>query len=138
MIMKHISTWIKGIAIGIVAGLIVYGITRYNKYIITYPADGAIVNMHEKVQGKTPYIELNHYIVVTPIANGTDYIQDGPANVTSNGRFVGTAAFGTMGVQGPQQFIVRVIATKATLLSPSDKIPQDSKISSSITVNRIR
>src|SRR5437660_7094343 len=49
---------------------------------ITVPAHGGEVSFDDKVEGKTPFTNLTHYIVITPLRVGTPYIQDRPASVT--------------------------------------------------------
>ncbi len=103
---------------------------------IIVPASGAEVSFDDKVSGTTPFTNLNHYIVVTPLRVGTPYVQDQPASVT-NGTFSGRARFGGAAVGVGEKFSVQVLATKTTLAAgPLTKQPADAMVSNSITVTR--
>lgn len=103
---------------------------------ITVPASGAEVGFDDKVSGTTPFTDVNHYIVVTPLRVGTPYVQDQPASV-SNGTFSGRARFGGVNVGVGEQFTVQVVATRSTLAAgPLAKQPADAVVSNSITVTR--
>lgn len=113
---------------------------RFNllaKFKITNPSYGDSVDLFDLIQGKTPFMGMNHYIVVTPLKTGGDFIQDVPAKVSSDGSWIGRAKLGTAEVGVGEKFAVRVIATKSTL-SPGQLIPvpEDAFSSDSITVTR--
>lgn len=110
------------------------------KIVITSPTAGADVDFDDRILGKTPFPELNHYIVVTPVRVGTAFVQDQPASVNrADGTFSGTARFGGVEVGVGEQFIVRVLATKSTLpaspLTPAN-VPGDAVYSNSVSVRR--
>src|SRR4030042_5711977 len=56
-------------------------LTVMNQFLITNPKNGADVELTDIIQGRTPYLNKNHYIVVTPIKTGDDFVQDGPVKV---------------------------------------------------------
>jgi hypothetical protein len=103
---------------------------------ITVPANGAEVSLDDRVEGKTPFTDLTHYVVITPLRVGTQYVQDQPASVT-NGSFSGRAKFGGASVGVGEKFTVQIVATKSTLpAGPLAKQPADAIVSNSITVTR--
>jgi hypothetical protein len=109
-----------------------------NKFTITYPTNGADVTFDDKVLGNTPFPNMNHYIVVTPVKTGTPYVQDRPALVNSGeGTFSGQARFGGAEVGVGEQFIVRILATKSPLEpGPLNSVPADVVFSESVAVRR--
>lgn len=107
------------------------------KFTITTPLDGAIVNRIDLVRGTTPFAQMNHYIVVTPLKTGDDWIQDGPITVYTGGLWTGRAVFGEAAVGAGEEFIVRSLATKLILSpGPLTEVPEDAIFSESITVTR--
>src|SRR4029077_820659 len=47
------------------------------QFNITDPAVGTKVNLTDIVRGKTPFADENTYLIITPLATGDDYVQDG-------------------------------------------------------------
>ncbi len=109
-----------------------------NQIVITSPTDGAEVAFDDKILGTTPFPEMNHYIVVTPVKIGTAFVQDNPASANRvRGTFSGTARFGGAEVGVGEQFIVRVVATRSKLpAGPLTHEPDDAVPSNSVTVRR--
>ena len=70
---------------------------KRDQLAVTYPTNNAVVEIIDLVQGITPYEDMNHYIVITPVDSGVDFIQEGPVNVIEGGSWHGIARFGTAG-----------------------------------------
>lgn len=108
-----------------------------NQFTITDPDDNATVDLTDLVRGKTPFSKMNHYIVITPLKTGDDWVEDGPVKVYTGGLWTGRAQFGTAAATAGEQFIVRALATKSTLSpGPLTEVPEDAIFSESITVTR--
>jgi hypothetical protein len=104
---------------------------------ITYPQDGATVDATGIVKGHTPYGDMKHYLVVTPLKVGDDWVEDGPLKVVSGGAFTGRAKFGEAEAGAGEQFAVRLLATQATLTpGPLLEVPKDAVFSESVVVTR--
>jgi hypothetical protein len=104
---------------------------------VTSPADGANVSISEPVSGTTPYSD-NHYIVVTPESAPAMWVQDRPANATSE-VWSGMARFGEGETGLNEYFTIRCLVTAATL--PAGKletIPSDAHWSETVRVRRTR
>ena len=107
------------------------------EFKITSPADGAIVDRIALIRGKTPFPEMNHYVVVTPVKTKEDWVEDGPVRVSASGLWDTQATFGSAAVGAGEQFIVRALATKSILSpGPLTEVPKDAIFSESITVTR--
>lgn len=108
------------------------------QFTVTTPVNGATVEMIDFIRGNTPLSGMNHYIVVTPLKTGDDWVQEKRATV-SGGIWSGRAKFGTAAVGAGEQFVVRALATKSTL-SPGPltevEVPEDAIFSEPITVTR--
>ena len=108
------------------------------RFRIISPADKSEVSLSVKIEGETPYPDFNHYIIISPVNSGDDFVQS-KAVVVSQGLWVGMARFG----DGPngigQEFIVRCAATKSTIREGSNPVfPQDVKFTPAITVTRTK
>lgn len=111
--------------------------TMRSQFKISYPLNGNIVDLTDLVRGNTPYFDRNHYIVVTPLETGDDWIQEGIIKVYTGGIWIGRARFGTATAGPGKKFIVRAIATKSKL--PAGiliEMPEDAIFSDSIEVIR--
>jgi len=109
------------------------------QFSITRPADGDSVSLIDVVRGTTPFGEKNHYIVVTPIVAGTDFVQPGPLDIHVGGSWVGRATFGAAGLGVGEEFLVRCIGTESSLQEgPLLEVPADAVFSEVITVIRKR
>lgn len=107
------------------------------QFRITKPADGDSVNLVDVVRGETPFAGLNHYIVVTPIKAGVDFVQSGPVPVHAGGFWSGQAAFGSAAIGIGEDFLVRCLATNSALNEgPLVDVPEDAAFSDIITVIR--
>lgn len=104
---------------------------------ITYPQDGATVDATDIVKGHTPYGDMNHYVVITPLQTGDDWVQDSPVKVFSGGTWTVRARFGTAGALPGEQFVARLLATQATLApGPLLEVPKDAVFTESVIVTR--
>jgi hypothetical protein len=108
-----------------------------NQLIVISPSEGERVDATAIVRGKTPYLERNHYIVVTPIKTNEDWVQQNVIKPDPTGAWVGRAEFGTGDVGIGEKFLVRVLATASTM-PPGQlrNVPADAIPSESITVIR--
>lgn len=107
------------------------------RFVIISPSDGASVQLTDMVRVKTPFAQMNHYLVITPLKTGDDWVQDNPTKADSAGTWVGSAKFGTGDAGADERFLVRVLATKSTIPPGQLKaLPPDGVYSESITVTR--
>jgi len=107
------------------------------RFVITTPVEGVTVDFTDIVSGVTPFPNKNNYIVVTPLKTGDDWVQDGPVKISGDGLWTGRAQFGTGEAGVGEKFLVRAIATQATLSpGPLTQVPEDAVFSGSITVTR--
>ena len=112
---------------------------KARQFTIKVPSDGGTVGLIESARGETPFPNMNHYIVVTPLKIGVDFIEDGPASVSASGVWSGSARFGAAAVGAGEQFMVRALATKSMLSpGPLAEVPDDAMFSESITVTRTK
>lgn len=104
---------------------------------VTYPLNGGTVAFTDAVVGFSPYQDMNHYLIVTPIMNGEDFVQSKKISVASDGTWSANAEFGQGAVGDGQKFAIRVIGTRSTL-SPGrlESIPVDAKVTGTIVVTR--
>jgi hypothetical protein len=109
-----------------------------SQFLVTHPSDDSVVSLTEIARGVTPYAGLHHYVVVTPLNDGGDWIQSGPVTVV-NGIWVSRATFGSTNAGIGEQFLIRGLASRATL--PPGRmgaVPTDAVLSNPITVTRTR
>ena len=107
------------------------------RFMIISPSDGAGVELTDIVRVKTPFPQLNHYLVITPLKTGDDWVQDNPTKPDLAGSWVGTARFGTGDAGAGEKFLVRALATSSTIPpGPLKYVPPDAVYSESITVTR--
>jgi hypothetical protein len=110
---------------------------KESRFVLTSPSEGADVGLGQRVVGKTPYAELNHYVAVRIVRTGSTYIR--PAFVSSEGDFSGEARFGDVAVGDDDEFTIRVLATRATLVTGIlTEVPDDAVWSDSVTVRRVQ
>ena len=103
---------------------------------ITSPSNGDSVDIAELIQGETPFRGMHHYVIVTPVKIGTDFVEE-EAKVSPGGLWSGNAVFGTAAVGAGEKFVVRALVTNSTLSpGPLSGMPKDAIFSESITVTR--
>lgn len=106
------------------------------RFVITAPTDDSNVGLHDVVRGQTPFADMNHYIVVTPLKVGGDWVQEGPVKVYG-GLWSGRAKFGSAAVGEGEKFVIRALATKSKLSSGTlSEVPDDAIFSEPVTVTR--
>ncbi len=106
---------------------------------LVYPINGSTVELTDWVRGSTPYSERNHYIVVTPVETGDDWVQDIPVKVSTGGVLTGRASFGTAAAGPEKRFLVRAMASRSALSAgPLIQVPEDAIFSEAIIVTRRR
>jgi hypothetical protein len=106
------------------------------RLIIVSPQEGDTVESPVIVRGKTPYLNRNHYIVVTSIKTNDDYVQN-LIRPDPSGGWTGNAELGTGNEGAGEKFLVRVLATTAVLhAGPMKDWPPDAIPSEAITVTR--
>ncbi|HHT9139348.1 MAG TPA: hypothetical protein ACFYEA_02300 [Candidatus Tripitaka californicus] len=102
-------------------------------FTIIYPVNNTIVESSQVINGRTPFLKLNHYILSAPMETNDVYVQDGPLKVSAGGNWGGVARFDDAGVS--KKFLVQVVATKAALpLGLLTKLPGDALYSEAITL----
>lgn len=107
-----------------------------NRFSIFDPVDGATVPLERVIRGKTPFTDLNYFILVTPLKTRDDFVQD-RVSVSSSGLWTGTAKFGSAGVGSGEEFMIRALGTKRTLAPGKlPAVPEDAMFSESIIVKR--
>jgi len=105
--------------------------------VITSPGDGGSVGLTEVIQGTTPYPNMRHYIIVTPLEVGGDWVQDGIVTISGAGTWTARAQFGTGDVGVGKRFMIRVMATNSIVDRPKLRgQPPDAVFSQPITVVR--
>lgn len=102
------------------------------KLIIVSPKDGEAVGLGQRVNGHSPFLKLNHYILVTCVRTGDVEIQ--PAFVRPDGTFTGQARFGDQGCGRDDEFNIQVFATKSAALP--DAVPNGAPRSNVVKVRR--
>lgn len=110
-----------------------------SRFRVTYPLEGGSVGSTAPVRGTTPYRDRNHYVVVTPMETGDNWVEEERAAVSSDGVWTGRARFGTAAVGVGQDFVVRALATRASVLSgqlAAPAIPPDAVFSEPTVVTR--
>ncbi|HEY0406676.1 MAG TPA: hypothetical protein VGC89_13175 [Pyrinomonadaceae bacterium] len=108
---------------------------KQNRFEITFPHDGADAGLGLKVSGQTPYLDRNHYILVTTVSNKNRLIQEKRVEVNPDGSFSGEAKFGDLSVGEDDEYKIQVFATKATDF-PKD-VPADAIFTpEAVTVRR--
>jgi hypothetical protein len=105
---------------------------------VAQPEEDALVGPYELAAGKTPYGDRSHYLLVTPIETGKQYLQ-GPMLVAQDGTWSGVAVFGDGKAGCGQTFGLLAIATKESL-TPGEarEWPADAPASSQVAVTRIK
>ncbi len=107
------------------------------RLVITSPSDGSQVQVSEVIKGRTPFLDKNTYLVVTPLETGDDLTQDGPIKIDKAGHWTAHARFGTGEVGKGQKFMVRALSTSSILpAGPLTDVPADAVLSDAITVVR--
>jgi len=106
------------------------------QFKITSPSYGDSVGMNESIQGETRYVGMHHYVMVTPVKIGKDWIQE-DAKVSPGGLWSGSAVFGTVAVGVGEKYVVCALATNSALSpGPLTEVPKDAIFSEPITVIR--
>src|SRR6185436_7857565 len=105
-----------------------------NEFVILSPVNGDAVSEIDTVAGKTPYLNLNNYIVITALAVGQEninYVQEGPLQIfheNGTGTWIAKAHFGASEKGIGEKFMVRCMATKEIIDVDSHNtvIPKDA------------
>jgi len=88
------------------------------------------------IKGTTPYLDRNHYIVVTAPTRDK-FVEDGPLMVSGWGAWGGHARFGNASAGRGQFYVVQVMATRASLSTgPMTGTPSDAVYSNPVMVER--
>jgi hypothetical protein len=109
------------------------------KFVITFPAEGSTVRVNDLVRGKTPFLDKNTYVVITPVETGDNFVQEGPVRVGVAGTWTSQARFGSGEVGVGQKFVIRALSTQSVLHAgelTAAQVPQDAVFSESVTVVR--
>ncbi len=106
---------------------------------ITFPLEGSSVRLSQKIRDATPYLNRNHYLLITAVGTGSVRVE--PISVTSDGSFRAEVKFGDsppdLAPGNEEEFAIRVLAT-SDRLEPGDfsKAPDDAILSEPITITR--
>jgi hypothetical protein len=106
------------------------------KTVIASPLEDEAVDPSFDVVGRTFFVDLKNYLVITDVPTGTNYLQGGRLELGPDGTWRQRAVFGEAGNCGVR-FLVRSFATKETLQKNAiNVIPEDAKFSRTVTVRR--
>lgn len=109
------------------------------RLMITSRQNGDTVLLTETVRGITPFRDLYHYVVVTPVKTGTGVIQPGPVAVGAGGSWTGIAKFGDANLGVGELYMVRCLATRSKLQAGAFTVePRDAVFSDPVFVVRGR
>jgi hypothetical protein len=108
-------------------------------FAIIQPQEGALVEAGDTVQFVSPYGDLNHYVIVTPLQSPTRWVVDGPLRASAGEQQHGNARFGDTVAGRGERFSLQILATSVNLSQGALKeLPADSKFSQAIKVIRAR
>jgi hypothetical protein len=106
---------------------------------IVAPQPGKLVGHETPVSGLSPFVLLDHYVVVTAVKTGVRYVVGSPFRTDAAGVFTSAARFGAGDVGVGETFSIEVVATNVALSEGViNVLPIGAKISRSVTVTRIR
>jgi hypothetical protein len=112
--------------------------TNKSNLSIDFPSNSSTVGILADVRGRTPFLGLNHYLVVYSLQAKRLFIQQ-PVKINSNGTWEGTAAFGTESYGIGDQWSIRIFATNSVFdVGEIRQLPSDARISNEIIVTRNR
>jgi len=106
---------------------------------IIEPKAGSLVDIGDTVLFVSPYSNLNHYVIVTPLRSPTRWVVDGPLRVEAGVQQHGKARFGDTQAGQGERFSIQILAT-ATLhnAGPLEPLPPDQRLSPAVLVTRAR
>lgn len=105
---------------------------------INSPLPGAAVGSTEQVSGISPFVLLDHYVLVTPVKTGVRYVVGDSFRTDSTGAFSAAARFGSGDVGVGEQFSIQVVGTSNRLAEGEIALlPADARVSKSVTVTRV-
>jgi hypothetical protein len=108
-------------------------------FVIVQPQEGTLVEAGATVQFVSPYGDLNHYVIVTPLQSPTRWVVDGPLRVSAGEQQHGNARFGDTVAGRGERFSLQILATSFHLRQGAlEELPTDSKFSQAINVIRAR
>lgn len=55
------------------------------KVVITFPTEGSTVHLTDLVRGRTPFLDKDTYVLITPMQTGVTFVQDGPVKADRDG-----------------------------------------------------
>ena len=114
-------------------------VASISKMEILRPSSGSQVFGGSVVEFRSPYQDLYHYILVTPLESPDRWVVDGPIKVLSDGTGTGRARFGSGEVGVGKSYAITVLATKALLHEGIlTTTPENARFSAQIVVNRIK
>ena len=105
---------------------------------INSPLQGAAVGGTEQVSGISPFVLLDHYVLVTSVTTGVRYVVGDSFRADSTGAFSTAARFGSGNLGVDEQFSIQVVSTSNRLAEgPIAQLPADARVSRSVTVTRV-
>lgn len=106
--------------------------------VISAPQGGASVGIDVRVEGRGAIPGMNLYLVVMSQTDRGYWIQD-PVSVSSDGSWVGRAAFGTYRHGINHNWSIRAMATREVLATGQMfRFPADARLSEQVVVTRVR
>lgn len=114
---------------------------KQTKLIINSPLEGAKVGTGQRVLGRTPFTQLNHYLAVVLVRTGDLYLLQVPVHVNADGTFSGDARFNDTPVTEDDELKLQVLVTRAEL--PAGKLdraqlPDEAVFSDSVTIKWVK
>ena len=107
--------------------------------IIIAPKTGSLVDVSDTVEFVSPYDNLNHYVIVTPLSSATRWVVDGPLRAEAGVQQYGNARFGETRAGRGERFSIQILATTSQLTAgPLERLPLDHKFSAAVIVTRAR
>lgn len=107
--------------------------------IIIGPKAGSLVDIGDAVEFVSPYGNLNHYVIVTPLRSPTRWVVDGPLRAEAGVQQYGNARFGDTQAGRGERFSLQILATTSQITAgPLEPLPLDHKFSPAVIVTRAR
>lgn len=104
---------------------------------ISSPLPGSAVGPTVLVTGISPFVLLDHYVMVTAVKTGVRYIVGDSFRPDSTGTFSASARFGSGDVGVSEEFSIQVIASNGRVTEGEIMgVPTDAKVSKSVTITR--
>lgn len=113
---------------------------KVGQFVIEEPKNNDTFGITTEIRGRTPYADMNHYVLVTSLQWGATYVQTEDAKVNLDGTWSCPAIFGTATDGRGKRWKIQALATRSTLLPglllarPPDQILSSNEV----TITRVR